>query len=107
MAKTKIPTEDILSLIVVLRGQRVMLASDLAKLYGVTTKRLNEQVRRNREKVPTDFMFQLTAAEMDGLQSSRSQSATLKRDSNLKYRPLAFTEHGAIMARYGLPAARR
>jgi hypothetical protein len=97
MAKAKIPTQDVLSLIVVLRGKRVILAGDLAQLYGVTTKRLNEQVRRNKEKFPSDFMFQLTAKEVNGLEGSRSQIATLKRGHNLKYRPYAFTEHGAIM----------
>ena len=96
MAKTNIPTEDILSSIMTLRGQRVILAADLALLYGVQTKRLNEQVRRNRERFPKDFVFQLTAAEI--VETSRSQIATLKQGGNLKYRPYAFTEHGALMA---------
>jgi hypothetical protein len=66
-------------------------------VYGVTTKRLNEQVKRNRGRFPEDFMFQLTAEEAE---SSRSQIATLKngRGQNIKYRPHAFTEHGAIQA---------
>ena len=84
--------------ILVLRGQRVLLDRDLASLYGVTTKRLNEQVRRNRRRFPADFMFQLTAEETARLDGSRSQTATLKRGQNTKYRPLAFTEHGAIQA---------
>jgi phage regulator Rha-like protein len=80
------------------RGQRVMLDADLAAVYGVTTKRLNEQIKRNRERFPEDFGFQLTLAEARELQRSRSQIATLKRGQNIKYRPYAFTEHGAIMA---------
>jgi hypothetical protein len=96
MAKSTISTQDILSSILTIRGQRVILAADLAKLYGVETKRLNERVGRNPDRFPSDFIFQLTAAEVVGC--SRSQSATLKRGSNVKYLPYAFTEHGAIMA---------
>ena len=79
-----------------IRGPRVMLVSDLARLYGVTTKRLNEQVRRNIDRFPQDFMFQLTREEYDAL---RSQIATLKtgRGQHRKYLPYAFTEHGAVM----------
>jgi hypothetical protein len=77
------------------RGHAVILDSDLAALYGVTTKRLNEQVRRNRKRFPEDFVFQLSWSEA---QISRSQNATLKHGYNIKYRPYAFTEHGAIMA---------
>jgi len=78
-------------------SQRVLLDSDLAALYGVAVKRLNEQVRRNVRRFPADFAFQLTVEEAA---SSRSQIATLnvRRGQNLKYRPWAFTEHGAIMA---------
>ena len=74
-----------------------MLDADLAGLYGVETKRLNEQVRRNVERFPEDFMFQLSAEEYDAL---RSQIATLKpgRGQHRKYLPYAFTEHGALMA---------
>ena len=95
--KTLVPTEDIARSILVLRRQRVLLDAELAALYGVTTKRFNEQVRRNRGRFPPDFMFQLTAEESDSL---RSQIATLKagRGQHRKYRPYAFTEHGAIMA---------
>jgi hypothetical protein len=80
-----------------LRGQRVILDSDLAALYGVQTKRLNEQVKRNAARFPADFMFQLAPDEFDSL---RSQFATLKtgRGQHRKYLPYAFTEHGAIMA---------
>ena len=95
------PTEQIERIehrIYTVRGQRVMLDSDLAAVYGVTTKRLNEQVKRNRERFPADFGFQLTLGEVRELARSRSQFATLKRGQNIKYRPYAFTEHGAIMA---------
>ncbi|MEI7880160.1 MAG: ORF6N domain-containing protein [bacterium] len=81
--------------IVRLRGQAIILDADLAALYGVTVKRLNEQVRRNIKRFPEDFVFQLTLAEA---QRSRSQFATLKRGQNIKYLPYAFTEHGVIMA---------
>jgi hypothetical protein len=84
--------------ILVLRGQRVLLDADLARVYGVTTKRLNEQVKRNLRRFPEEFMFQLTADEVAGLARSRSQFATLKRGLNIKHRPYAFTEPGAIQA---------
>jgi hypothetical protein len=91
-----VPVERIESHILLIRGRKVMLDSDLAELYGVTTKRLNEQVKRNKERFPADFMFQLTLEETDGL---RSQIATSKeRRGGPRYRPYAFTEHGAIMA---------
>jgi len=97
MSESSLSTQAILPLIHTIRGQRVILAADLAKLYGVETKRLNEQVRRNLERFPEDFMFQLTANEVDAHQSLRSQSATLKQGQHLKYRPYAFAEHGALM----------
>jgi hypothetical protein len=81
--------------IIRLRGQAVILDSDLAALYGVTVKRLNQQVTRNRERFPDDFCFQLTKAEWHSL---RLQNATLKRGQHRKYMPCVFTEHGAIMA---------
>ena len=90
-----IPTEAIVTKIYLIRGQKVMLDRDLAELYGVATKRLNEQVRRNEKRFPDDFMFQLTAEEKDEV------VAICDHLSNLKYSkvlPLAFTEHGAIMA---------
>ncbi|MFA6029854.1 MAG: ORF6N domain-containing protein [Elusimicrobiota bacterium] len=83
--------------IYLIRGQKVMLDHDLAALYGVPTKRLNEQVRRNRERFPEDFMFQLTIEEARIWTVSRSQNATLKRGKNIKHFPYAFTEHGAVM----------
>lgn len=81
----------------IVRGQRVLLDSDLAALYGVSTKAFNQAVRRNIERFPSDFLLQLTDSEMDSL---RSQIVTLKtgRGQHRKYMPLAFTEHGAIMA---------
>jgi hypothetical protein len=89
-------SENIERSILLLRGHRVMLDSDLAHLYGVPVKRLNEQVRRNRRRFPADFMIQLTSEEYDAL---RSQSATLKpaRGSHRKYLPYAFTEQGVAM----------
>jgi len=82
-----------------------MLDADLAELYGVTPKRLNEQARRNSERFPSDFMFQLNAKEYDSL---RSQFATLKpgRGQHRKYLPYVFTEHGAIMAASVLNSSR-
>ena len=89
-------TDNILPLIHTIRGVRVILASDLAKLYGTTTKRLNEQVRRNKTRFPSDFLIQLTRAE--SLVVSRSQIATLNtQGANIKHLPYAFTEHGAMM----------
>jgi hypothetical protein len=80
----------------VIRGHRVLRDTDLAALYGVSTKRLNEQVRRNMDRFPPDFIFELTNQELASL---RSQFATLKtgRGAHRKYRPVVFTEHGAIM----------
>jgi hypothetical protein len=89
---------DIEPLIVTVREHRVILASDLAGIYGVPTKALNQAVKRNLDKFPTDFMFRLTFAEAEDLRRSRSQIVTLKRGQNIKYLPCAFTEHGAIMA---------
>ncbi|MBI3616169.1 MAG: ORF6N domain-containing protein [Candidatus Omnitrophica bacterium] len=82
--------------IFLIRGQKVMLDRDLAELYGVPTKRLNEQVRRNPNRFPPDFMFQLTPEEVNSL---RSQIATLKtgRGRHRKYLPYAFTEQGIAM----------
>src|SRR2546421_713159 len=100
----------------VIRGQRVILDSDLAKIYGVTTKRLNEQVKRNLQRFPEDFMFLLTVGETRVLQDSRSQSVILRQsqsatgsEANLRsqiatsslhggrrYLPYVFTEHGVV-----------
>ena len=85
-------------LIVTIRGQRVILAADLARIYGAETRVLNQAVKRNLEKFPADFLFHLTPKEAETLQRSRSQIVILKRGSNIKYLPYAFTEHRAIMA---------
>lgn len=88
---------EIVSRILVIRGKRVMMDGDLAKLYGTETRVLNQAVRRNRERFPGDFLLELTYQEVT---RSRSQSVILNvgRGSNVKHPPLAFTEHGAIMA---------
>jgi len=100
--------------ILTIRQQKVVLDVDLARVYGVTTKRLNEQLRRNQRRFPSDFAFQLTAEEFKALRSQfatldegfaaeagqRSQNATFapRRGRHRKYRPWAFTEHGALQA---------
>lgn len=93
------------NLIYIIRGQRVMLDTDLARVYGVPTKRLNEQVKRNRERFPEDFLFQLTRQELADLRSqivasrNRSQFATgSQKHRDPRALPYAFTEHGAVMA---------
>jgi hypothetical protein len=92
--KAIIPLGQIEQRILLIRGQRVMLDADLAKLYGVSTKRLNEQVRRNRGRFPEDFMFQLTTIEKAEVVANCDHLAKLKFSPVL---PNAFTEHGAIM----------
>ena len=89
-----------------IRGERVILDSDLARLYGVTTKALNQAVKRNADRFPPDFLFHLTKSEARGTPRSRSQCVTLKRGQNIKYLPFAFTEHGAIMAANVLRSSR-
>jgi leucyl aminopeptidase len=106
--KAIIPIGQIEQRILLIRGQRVMLDADLAGLYGTTTKRLNEQVKRNLRRFPEDFMFQLTTKEwadltsqiaMSNAQSNRSQIATgSQRHRDPRFTPYAFTEHGALMA---------
>jgi hypothetical protein len=109
-------TENIARLVLFIRGEKVILDRDLAGLYGVTTKALNQAVKRNSARFPADFMFQLTKAEYEASRSqfvtgpkgsqsamkaddasSRSQSVTLKRGQNVKYFPYAFTEQGVAM----------
>jgi len=92
-----IPIEVIENRIFILRGHRVMLDRDLAELYGVETRVLNQAVGRNSDRFPEDFMFQLTMEEGKAVLLSRSQFVTLKRGHNVKYRPSVFTEHGAVM----------
>ena len=111
------PQSPIESLIITLRGQKVILDADLAKLYGVPTKVFNQAIKRNRQRFPKDFAFQLTAKEFEDLRSQNtatnssqliennlvtpnwSQFVTSSRKHRgAAYRPIAFTEHGAIMA---------
>ena len=84
------------SRILILRHQRVILDSDLAELYGVTVKQLNQQIRRNRDRFPMDFMFRVTPQEDQILRSQIVTSS--KKHGGRRYPPYAFTEHGAIMA---------
>jgi len=90
-------SEEISPRIRTIRGQKVILDSDLARIYGVPTKRLNEQVRRNAKRFPADFMFHLSKAEAESLTPMRSQFATAYK-RNVRFLPYAFTENGAIMA---------
>ena len=95
-----VPQEVIEKKIFLIRGHKVMLDKELAKLYGVTVKRLNEQVKRNIKRFPEDFMFQLAWEEVESL---RSQFATLNnrpsgaRGAHIKYLPYAFTEQGVAV----------
>ena len=97
-----LPDELIEDTILLIRGKRVILDHDLAKLYGVTTRALNQAVKRNLDRFPEDFMFQLTKAETEEwqrLKPLRSQIVILKkaRGTHIKYQPYAFTEHGILM----------
>ena len=89
-----VPVEAIASKIYMVRGQKVILDADLAVLYGVETKQLKRQVRRNNDRFPEDFMFVLTGGEYNDL---RCQSGTLERGQHAKYLPMAFTEQGVAM----------
>lgn len=96
-ASVSVAVDAIASRIITLRGYRVIVDADLAVLYGVPTKRLNEQVKRNVARFPADFMFRLTAKETEAL--NRSQIATgSQKHRDPRFTPFAFTEHGAIMA---------
>lgn len=112
MSKEIVPVAQIARSIHFLREQKVLLDFDLAALYGVQTRVLNQAVKRNAARFPDDFMFRLTAEEVGllrsqsvildaetspGRKASRSQSVTLKRGQNIKYRPYAFTEQGVAM----------
>jgi len=94
MPNLAVPQEVVEQNIYLIRGQRVMIDRDLALLYGVSTKRLNEQVKRNLKRFPSDFMFKLNLEEA---RVSRSQFATLKHGHNIKYLPYVFTEQGVAM----------
>jgi hypothetical protein len=99
--------ENLAPLIMWVRGEKVLLSQHLAALYGVSAKILNQAVKRNHERFPADFMFQLSAEEYESLRprimastrgaSLRSQNVTLKRGQHLKYLPYAFTEQGIAM----------
>jgi len=93
--KNDLATETVVSRIYIVRNQRVMLDSDLAELYGVPTRVFNQAVKRNIDRFPADFMFQLTDTEHDSL---RSRIVTSNQRGGCRYLPYAFTEHGAIMA---------
>ena len=89
-------TRKVGSKILVLRNQKVILDSDLAELYGVSVKQLNQQVKRNRDRFPSDFVFTVTSAEYKNLRSQNVTSTS--KHGGRRYLPHAFTEHGAIMA---------
>jgi len=99
----KIQKAEVISLdvierrILTLRGHRVMLDRDLATLYGVETRTLNQAVKRNLDRFPADFLFRLTPKEAAEHLISRSQPVILKQGQNVKYLPYVFTEHGAVM----------
>ncbi|MFA6433652.1 MAG: ORF6N domain-containing protein [Elusimicrobiales bacterium] len=87
--------------IILIRGHRVMLDRDLARTYGVTTARLNEQIKRNRKRFPDDFVFQLTKQEMtDWISQTATSNSAIKM--GLRKPPFAFTEHGAVAAAFVL-----
>ena len=90
-----VPVESVIHTV---RGHNVILDTDLAIIYGVEIRRLNEQVKRNADRFPDDFMFRLTPNEWEKLRRLRSQNATLKRRQHRKYPPYVFNEHGALMA---------
>lgn len=89
-----IPDEIVMNKILLIRGKKVMVDKDLAELYGVPTKRLNEQVKRNQKRFPEDFMFQLTAEEKEEVVAKCDHLKNLKYSPNLPY---VFTEYGAVM----------
>ena len=95
MSKALLPsTEYIQTKILLIRGHRVMIDADLARFYGVTTKRLNEQVRRNRDRFPEDFMFRLSSEEKSEVVANCDHLESMKYSPVLPY---VFTEHGALM----------
>src|ERR1035437_6534383 len=89
-----VPVELVQSRILIIRNERVIIDADLAALYEVPTKRLNEQVKRNTDRFPMDFAFRLTPEEARELVANCDRFANLKHSSQP---PLAFTEHGALM----------
>jgi hypothetical protein len=95
MSRAQASISKIEDTILLIRKQKIIIDADLARLYGVSTKRLNEQIRRNIYKFPEDFMFQLNEDERNELVANCDQFKNLKHSSKL---PFAFTEHGIIMA---------
>jgi len=102
-SRIRLIIEEIEPRILLIRGQKVMIDTDLAGLYGVTTKRLNEQVKRNLDRFPNDFSFRLTQQEKEQVVANCDHLAKLKFSKTLPY---AFTEHGAIMAASVLNSSR-
>ncbi len=96
MSTSAIVLKRVASKILILRNQKVILDADLAELYGVPVKRLNEQVKRNPKRFPPDFLFRVTDAEYQNLRSQNATSSSAH--GGRRYLPNAFTEHGAIMA---------
>jgi predicted amino acid-binding ACT domain protein len=114
-SESLIPIEQIDEMIRTIRGTRVILDSDLAKIYGVPTFRFNEAIKRNRHRFPEDFMFQLTREEfnslksqiaMSGRQNSSQIAMSSSKHRGAAYRPYAFTEHGALQAANVLRSSR-
>lgn len=97
VAPGRLPLGSVERIILLLRGRRALLDNDLARLYGVETKVLKRAVRRNRERFPPDFMFELSLVEADDLLRLRCQTGTLKRGRHAKYLPYAFTQEGVAM----------
>ncbi|MCX6375053.1 MAG: ORF6N domain-containing protein [Armatimonadetes bacterium] len=95
MEYSLVPLDTIVQQILVLRGQRVILDADLARMYGVSTRQLNQQIKRNPHRFPDDFMFQLTENEKRELITNCDRFNRLKHSTSC---PMAFTEHGALMA---------
>jgi hypothetical protein len=95
---TAVPSVAVARVIVTVRGLKVILSADLARIYAVEPRVLNQAVKRNAERFPADFAIRLSREEVVELRRLRSQSVILKRGTHVKYPPLAFTEHGAIMA---------
>ena len=97
MPTVTLKPENVAPLILLLRGEKVLLSEHLAELYAVPVKVLNQAVKRNINRFPADFMFELTRDEAEAISRSRSQFVTLKRGQNIKYLPYAFTEQGIAM----------
>lgn len=98
MANKDSSVDRISEAIILLRGRKVLLDGYLARLYGVATKRFNEQIKRNAARFPTDFMFRITDQELANLRSQIATSSFARPWGGRRYRPFVFTEHGAVMA---------